>query len=75
MRQEWKNYIASAPFEIEFLYKNNYLDYHKTLSPEDFPVAYKYDGNSYEVLISKNEFDLCDNLDDLIILMNQKVVK
>ena len=63
------------PFEIEFLYKNNYLDYHENLMPEEFPVAYKYDGSSYEVFISKNEFDLCDNLDDLISLMNRKAIK
>ena len=75
MHQEWKNYITSVPFEIEFLYKNNYLDYHENLMAEEFPVAYKYDGNSYEVFISKNEFDLCDNLDDLINLMNRKAIK
>ena len=75
MHQEWKNYITSVPFKIEFLYKNNYLDYHENLMPEEFPVAYKYDGNSYELFISKKEFDLCPNLDSLIETIDQKLNK
>ena len=72
MRKEWKRYINSCPFSIEFLYKNNYLKYHKDLKAPEFPIAYKYDGNSYTVFISKEEFDLCNDLDDLIRMITRK---
>ena len=75
MHQEWKNYIENLPFEVEFLYKSNYLEFHKDLKPKEFPIAYKYDGNTYEILISQNEFDLCDDLNDLMDIMNQKVIQ
>ena len=73
MHKEWKEYIESFPLEIEFLYKNNYSQYYKNLKINEFPVAYKYNGNSYQVFISKKEFDLCHDLDDLIRIMNQKI--
>ena len=75
MHNKWKEYIYNSNYDFEFLYKNNYMEYHEDLSIEELPVSYKYDGNSYEVFISKNEFDLCDNLDDLINLMNRKAIK
>ena len=73
MHKKWKEYINSYPFDIKFLYKNNYIKYYKDLEIDKFPVAYKYDGNSYQLFISKEEFDLCDDLDDLIEIMNKKI--
>ena len=73
MHNEWREYIDRSPFEVQFLYKNNYLEYHQDLKVNEFPIAYKYDGNSYQLFISKQEFDLCDDLDDLIEIMNKKI--
>ena len=75
MHEEWESYIKTLPFKVEFLYKNNYLEFHKDLISKEFPVAYKYDGESYEVLISQHEFDLCDNLNDLMDIINQKIIQ
>ena len=75
MHEEWESYIEALPFEVEFLYKNNYLEFHEDLISKEFPVAYKYDGDSYEVLISQQEFDLCNDLNDLMDIMNQKVIQ
>ena len=73
MHNEWKEYIEILPYEIDFLYKNNYNQFHPNLFVDEFPIAYKYDGKSYQEFISKKEFDLCENLDDLIKIMNQKI--
>ena len=73
MDKKWREYISSYPFNMKFLYKNNYLEHYENLEVDKFPVAYKYDGESYQLFISKEEFDLCDDLDDLIEIMNQKV--
>ena len=54
-------------------YKNNYNQFHPNLFVNEFPIAYMYDGKSYQEFISKKEFDLCKNLDDLIKIMNQKL--
>ena len=75
MRNKWKKYIYNSNYDFEFLYKNNYLEYHKDLKIENFPVAYKYNGNSYDIFISKEEFDSCDDLDSLIQIVNQKLNK
>ena len=72
MHEKWKDYINSSNFDIQFLYKNNYLEYYKDLNVEEFPVAYKYNGNSYEIFISKLEFDSCHDLDSLINLIEKK---
>ncbi len=75
MHSKWKKYIESSDYIFEFLYKNNYLKYYQDLKVEEFPVAYKYDGNRYELFISKHEFDLYSNLDSLINIVNQKLNK
>jgi len=75
MHNKWKEYIANSNYDFEFLYKNNYLEYHKDLNIKDFPVAYKYNGNSYDIFISKQEFNLCNDLDNLIQVVNQKLNK
>jgi hypothetical protein len=75
MHSKWKKYIETSNYTFEFLYKNNYIKYHKDLKVEEFPVAYIYDGNKYELFISKQEFDLHSNLDSLIDIVNQKLNK
>ncbi len=75
MHNKWKEYIYNSSYDFEFLYKNNYLEYHKDLKIENFPVAYKYNGNSYDVFISKKEFDSCNDLEALIQIVNQKLNK
>ena len=75
MHKKWKEYIEDSNYEFEFLYKNNYLEYHNNLKVEEFPISYIYNGASYDIFISKQEFDLCANLDDLIKIVNQKLNK
>jgi len=75
MHDKWKEYIYNSNYDFEFLYKNNYLEYYKGLNIKEFPVAYKYNGNSYDVFISKKEFDSCNDLDSLIQIVNQKLNK
>ena len=75
MHNKWKEYIYDSNYDFEFLYKNNYLEYHKDLKIENFPVAYKYNGNSYDIFISKEEFDSYNDLDSLIQIVSQKLNK
>tara|TARA_B100001029_G_C14810257_1_gene311932 strand:+ start:102 stop:512 length:411 start_codon:yes stop_codon:yes gene_type:complete len=75
MHNKWKEYIYNSNYDFEFLYKNNYLEYHKDLKIENFPVAYKYNGNSYDIFISKEEFDSYNDLDSLIQIVSQKLNK
>ena len=75
MHNKWKIYISNSNYDFEFLYKNNYLEYHKDLKIENFPVAYKYNGDSYDIFISKEEFDSCNDLDSLIQIVDQKLNK
>ena len=73
MHKQWKDYIDNCSISMEFLYKNNYLENHKNLKVNEFPVAYLYDGKTYQIFISKEEFDSLEHLDQLINIVEGKL--
>ncbi len=75
MHNKWKEYSEQSDYIFEFLYKNNYLKYHQNLKVEEFPVAYKFNGSTYELFMSKQDFDLHTNLDSLIEMVDRKLDK
>ena len=73
MHKKWKEYLDSINLEVIFLYKNNYKKYFPNLEVEDFPCSFLYDGKSNIKFLDKTDFDSCENLDELIELVNIKL--
>ena len=73
MKNHWKEYIQDLDYDVEFLYKNNFSQYHPNLQLIDVPSAFISDGRSYRQIISKKEFNSLTDLDSLIELMNEKI--
>ena len=70
---EWERYIESIPYQVEFLYKNNYKDYHKDLKVEEFPIALIQNEDSYQTILLKKDFDSCNDLKELIQIIEKKL--
>ena len=73
MKNQWRDYIQDLDYDVEFLYKNNFSQYHPNLQLIDVPSAFTSDGRVYTQIISKKEFNSLSDLDALIELINEKI--
>ena len=73
MKNQWRDYIQDLDYNVEFLYKNNFSQYHPNLELIDVPSAFTSDGRVYTQIISKKEFNSLSDLDSLIELINEKI--
>ena len=74
MHDDWRNYLNSIPYKIDFLYKNNYKKYHEKLEVNEFPTAFVLKEGKYEIFLSKADFDSCEDLKSLMNLINNKLI-
>ena len=70
---EWESYLQSIPYEIEFLYRNNYKDYYKDIEVEEFPIALIQNEDSYQIILLKKDFDSCNDLKELIQIIEKNL--
>ncbi len=75
MKDQWKEYIDGLNYDVEFLYMNNFSQFHPELKALKVPTAFIFDGEKYEELITREEFNSLIDLDSLIRIMNERGIK
>ncbi|MDE5415609.1 hypothetical protein [Alkalihalobacterium chitinilyticum] len=70
MKGRWKKYIQSLPFPVIFYHLD---DLPKELPTVEYPCAYLRNQNDAELFIHKRELVSCQDVEDLISLVNKKL--
>ena len=71
MKNRWANYIDSLPIEYVFTYKDKLVS--EELKKAKLPSVFFRDGEKFEELISANEINIINDLEDLIIVLETRL--
>lgn len=71
MKKEWKLFLQQLPFEVEFIYKDNFEQPEQNL---DLPAVIQLRNEQWSLLISASELKKTQNCSDLIALLQQRLV-
>jgi len=72
MKSEWKKAIEKTGLRTVFLHKDELKDRHSV--SYELPVILIKEGNSIKTIINAQEINQTKNLNELIILLNNKIV-
>ncbi|WP_342303684.1 hypothetical protein [Methanolobus sp. ZRKC5] len=72
MKSGWKQFVSGLKFPVEFLHKDEFLEKYD-IENVSFPCAYIESDNEVELLISSDEMNSLDELDDLMSLVSLKM--
>ncbi len=72
MLTKWKRFIQSLPVEKEFLHRNQFRKNYPEESTA-LPAIFKSENDRLSPLITGAEIDVCNNLDELIELVDSRV--
>ena len=70
MRDEWKNFLQSIEYEMEFLHRDEWLLLHKDKA-KDLPAV----DENIEQLISSKEINQCESIEELKQLIKDRLPK
>jgi hypothetical protein len=73
MRSEWKEYLESFEADFEFLHRNELADKYG-VTDITLPVVLIKKAETLEELISTQEINQCNSLDDLKLLITRSLV-
>ena len=71
MKNRWANYIDSLPIEYVFTYKDKLVS--EELKKVKLPSVFFRDGEKFEELISANEINIINDLEDLITVLETRL--
>lgn len=71
-KEEWSEFINSLKVKTQFLHKDEFLRMFPKLKSNDFPAVFLNTGKYLTLVISKEEIERQNNLDDLMKLVNFK---
>ena len=74
MRKEWQQFLNELDMKISFSYKNN-LAWLKADSIETPCIYIKNNVNHSNQIVSANEINLCNNVEELKILIQNRLVQ
>ena len=66
MKSDWKKFVASLPYEVEFLHKDEFKTTHVGHAIQA-PALISSDSDQFTTLISTNDFSLIESLEELKI--------
>ncbi len=72
MRAEWKQFLESLGYGMEFLYRNQ-LQEHYSITDADLPAVFLKLGGNVEVLITASEINSCKSIEVLRQLILDKL--
>lgn len=70
MKQMWKEYIASLPYDVEFLHRDEFRKRYPDKKSEPLPALFAEKGGSVEMAIPASEINLARSVEDLIGLVS-----
>ncbi len=72
MKKEWKRFVKDLGMPARFLPRNEFVrEFGQVLS--GFPAVLVHDGTELALLISRDEINRCQDLDELIRLVRQRI--
>ncbi len=71
MRDEWKTFLNSIQYEMEFLHRDEWKTQHSDQA-EDLPAVY-YGNETVELLIGSEEINQCDSIEELKQLIKDRL--
>ena len=75
MKKEWKRFLKELEIPSRTLEKGEFLaEFRSGHSPATFPVVFVQKGTELAVLISTEELGRCRDLNDLIVLLRQRLL-
>ena len=72
-KKRWSDYINSLPIKSVFTYKNKVSSLDKELSNLEFPTILFRNGVELNEIISRNEINSINNINQLISLLNERL--
>lgn len=72
-KKVWKKFREEAQGEFEFLHKDQFERNHGTQF--DYPVILEEPGDGFEVILTSAEMDAIDDVETLIAVLKEKVVR
>ena len=71
MREEWKTFLLTIQYEMEFLHKDEWRQLHKD-NNDELPAVY-FGDNKAELLIDSKTINECDSIDQLKQLIKDRL--
>ena len=71
-KKKWKIYLDQLEFNYEFVYLNQ-SDYLFLNQYDNYPVILIGNKSNADILLSKDNIDNCNTLNELMLLINQKL--
>jgi len=71
MKSKWKDFISTLPYKIIFFHKDEFQKNYPDLRTISFPAVFVQDSeNNLLPLLTANEINRCQTLEDLITTLN-----
>ena len=71
MKKDWQNFIASLPYEVEFLHKDQVAKKYPQI--KTFPVILFHDQEAIKILIPTDKINQAATIEDLKILITNSL--
>ena len=71
IKKKWTDFLQSLGYDYSFVYKNE--DNPILIGLQFFPVILFESNDNVEILVSRQEMNICNNLDELIKLIKMKI--
>jgi len=73
MRREWRNFLGSLSYQKVFFHKKEFKKAHPEFAYLELPSILMKIGDKITVLITAQEINAMENVDDLIGLLGKKL--
>lgn len=74
MKSKWKEFIEGLELPVEFLHRDEFNDRYE-LQDAEFPSVFIQEGNDMRELVSREEFEAINSLDELMDRLKSKLEK
>jgi len=73
MKREWRQFIQTLPYEIQFFHKDEFIRHHQEFNNTDYPAAFMQINNTIKQVITAQEINTKHRLEELKTLVMQKI--
>lgn len=72
MHKEWRNFLSGVKAEKTFLHRNEFQTLHPRRD-DALPAIFTGTGDDIQVLVSAEEINACENLEELISIVDERI--
>jgi hypothetical protein len=74
VKSKWRSYIQSLQTPVKFLHKDEFVHQYPKLASADLPAVYKVEADKIKLIITSEEINSINSIDDLIALVDSKLI-